>query len=133
MPFACRISFELGLGSQCVQQFGMMELSSVPLAVMNAFKDNPELNQRFPSVFLRSRALFAVTFLFIRWYMVFPPMIEFLRLLGFSTYSYPSVALKGYHFFVWVFAHFLALLQIFWGSLIIRGIVNIVLSKKKES
>ena len=124
---------ELVLDSHCINQFGMMELSSVPLALMNLFKDNPPLIQKYPSIYSTSRATFALAFLSIRWYMVFPPMFEFLRLLGYSTFSYPSMTLKCYHFFVWTFAHFLALLQIFWGSLIVKGIVNTILPKKKTN
>jgi len=112
--------------------FGMMELSSVPLAIMNAFKDNPELIQKYPSTYFASRVAFAMSFLMIRWYMVFPPMFEFLRLLGYATFSYQSKPLYLFHVVVWTLAHFLALLQIFWGSLIIKATIGVIFGKRKE-
>jgi hypothetical protein len=51
--------------------YGLMELSSIPLAVMNAFKDNPSWVNRYPFLFLLARAAFSFSFLYIRIYMWF--------------------------------------------------------------
>ena len=43
---------------------GMTELSSVPLSVMNSFKNNKEWQDRYPQYYLASRLIFSFVFLF---------------------------------------------------------------------
>lgn len=102
--------------------YGLIELSSVPLAVMNCFKDNPILIKRYPTQYRYIRYLFAASFLYIRIVMFVPREYTFLR-DQFLLFSTRSILL--YQIFmgaVWLCAFILLLLQMFWASLILKGI-----------
>ena len=124
--------------------YGLVELSSVPLAIMNAFKDHPTtLQQRYPYFYKCIRILFAATFLYIRIVMFVPRKYLFLRdqlLLwtsirqrqdneeGGAAYPYSSSStILLYQCFmatVWLSAFFLLVLQTYWATLIIKGVVS---------
>ena len=46
--------------------YGFIEISSVPLSVMNAFKNNPEWIKKYPGVYSKVRLVFGLTFLLVR-------------------------------------------------------------------
>lgn len=111
--------------------YGVMELSSLPLSFMNAFKDNPEWIKKYPGVYTFTRLLFAVCFLLIR--VVFcasrwPPFLWtnfiFLYTRAFGWYKLYLIA-------QWSLAVFLAYLQLFWGFLIVKGVVNVATQMQK--
>ena len=110
---------------------GMTELSSVPLSVMNAFKNNAVWRQQWPQYYLASRLIFSFLFLGIRIGLFVPQHIEYLRLSGWVTYlagDYESLA-GGYRAFMavaWLGSAFLLTLQLLWGYLIVKGICNII-------
>jgi len=108
--------------------FGVYELSSVPLSVMNFFKHNREYANKYPLVNTYSRLSFAVSFMFIRVIMMIPRKLDFLYLL----YLWTSTTTWMH----WIFLSycglatlFLMLIQLYWGSLIVRG--GMKLRKKK--
>ena len=120
--------------------FGIFELSSVPLGVMNIFKDNKAWMEAHPKLFGNIRVTFAVTFLTIRIVMLVPRLI-YLR----DCFLVPYLMDKEYFFYrlylfmVWASSCFLFLLQLYWGHLIVTGIVKAVTgagkvkgSKKKQ-
>ena len=112
---------------------GMTELSSVPLSVMNAFKNHETWRLAYPQYYLASRLVFAAMFLIIRIGQFVPQHIEYLKLSGLVTYHAGAVeGLLGYRIFMaiaWVGSAFLLFLQILWGYLIVKGISNMFLSK----
>jgi hypothetical protein len=124
--------------------YGLVELSSVPLAIMNAFKDHPAtLQQSYPNVYKCVRIIFAATFLYIRIVMFVPRKYLFLRdqlLLWTSIrqrYSEDSAApyltVLLYQCFmasVWLSAFFLLVLQTYWATLIVKGVAS---SRRKKN
>lgn len=105
--------------------FGIMELSSVPLAVMNAFKDNPGWMKRYPIGYLVARGLFSFSFLYGRIYMWFSRGPIFLR----DNYlvSYTKLCNGGQKVFMlsqWALCMFLGVLQFWWAYLVSRGIAS---------
>ena len=113
--------------------FGILELSSVPLAVMNAFKDNPEYIKKYPKTYLAVRIIFSFTFLYIRWYMYFPLKFDFLRLFGMTVITHRSAFAIVYTGMAWLGSSFLCVLQTMWGFLIIKGIVKKIFGKPKKA
>ena len=111
--------------------YGVLELSSVPLAVMNAFKDNPEYIKKHPSIFTGIRCVFAFSFLYIRWYLYLPLKYDFLRSFGFTVITHQSafaIVLTG---LTWFASFFLLVLQLMWGVLIVKGLVKALMGKPK--
>ena len=115
--------------------YGVMELSSLPLAVMNAFKDHPEWANRYPGSFQMSRVVFAVSFIVIRVLMCFSRWTPFLR----DNFVYLYTAEMGYYKLYltvqWSLAVFLAYLQLYWATLIVKGLYKLIIGKaasKKE-
>ncbi|KAI2503739.1 TLC domain-containing protein [Fragilaria crotonensis] len=113
--------------------YGILELSSVPLAIMNAFKDNPEYIKKFPSAYACIRIIFGVSFLYIRWYLYLPLKYDFLRSFGFTVITHRTpfaVVVTG---LTWCASFFLLLLQLMWGCLIIKGLVKGLQGKPKNA
>ena len=130
--------------------YGMVELSSLPLAMMNAFKDHPNtLQYYYPKTNANIRYLFAAIFLYIRIVLFIPKKYCFLRdhiLLWTSIHQrYPTkyhhdgtevlsrddariiVLYQCFMAIVSFSAFFLLLLQIYWAVLIMKGILKLFL------
>jgi hypothetical protein len=103
--------------------YGLIELSSVPLAIMNSFKENPHLIERHPSAYSMIRYIFAATFLYIRVVMFVPRHISYVRdqFLLFTTHD--SIPYQIFMGFCWASSMTLLVLQLFWATLIVKGIV----------
>jgi len=114
--------------------FGIFELSSVPLGVMNAFKDNQEWMTKYPNRYFQTRIVFAVTFLTIRIVMLIPRLI-YLRDCFLVPYLMDPkhFGYRTFLFMVWASSCFLFGLQLFWGYLIVSGIVKTVMKPKKKA
>lgn len=113
--------------------FGMIELSSVPLAVMNSFKDHPKRIERYPNLYQLVRITFSLAFLFLRWFMYYPRKYIFLRQALWAIMSSESWTFKVFFTFVWVSSFIIASLQAIWGSLIIKGIIKALSRCKKKN
>jgi hypothetical protein len=113
--------------------FGIMEISSIPLAIMNTFKDNPKWVERQPMMYLATRFVFSVSFLFIRVWMLVPRHTTYLRdhYLLWSTSVIPVY--RNCMSVVWISSLFLMILQFYWALLIVQGILKQLSSKKKTS
>jgi TLC domain len=105
--------------------YGLVELSSVPLAVMNCCKDHVVLQQRYPTFYGRVRLAFAISFLYIRVVLFVPRQYYFLRdhYLLFSTS--PIRLYQAYMATVWLSSFFLLNLQLYWASLIVQGLLGL--------
>ena len=111
--------------------YGVMELSSLPLSFMNAFKDNPEWIKKYPSVYAFTRFLFAACFLLIRVVFCATRWPPFLWTNFIFLYTRPLGWYKLYLVVQWSLAVFLAYLQLYWAFLIIKGVYNVATQKQK--
>jgi TLC domain len=112
--------------------YGLVELSSVPLAVMNAFKDHPVLLiEPYPHFYKNVRLAFAFTFLYIRVVLFVPRQYTFLRDHYLLWSSFPDrrrrpmtrPIYQAYMAVVWLSSFFLLLLQLYWAYLILKGLL----------
>jgi TLC domain len=136
--------------------YGIVEISSIPLAIMNAFKDHPKtLQQYYPRTNAMIRYTFAALFLYIRIVLFIPKKYNFLRdhiLLWTSIHQrYQTnnnnsnhsgmeslsrddratiVFYQCFMALVSFSAFFLLLLQIYWAWLIIKGIIKLFVRPK---
>jgi hypothetical protein len=113
--------------------YGVVEVSSVPLAIMNTFKDNPAWIASHPDLYAWVRLAFAFSFLIVRIYYYTPHKLRFLRdeYLLFSTNPYTIY--KIYMTFVWLSSVTLLVLQFSWATLIVKGLLSSFLSNKKRN
>jgi hypothetical protein len=107
--------------------YGLIEITSVPLSIMNTFKDYPKVIERFKLTYLLVRLVFAFGFLYVRLWLFIPRMFQFLNDLYLILSTSDNRYYQAYMTIVWVSSAFLQLLQLFWGSLIIKGLVKVVL------
>jgi hypothetical protein len=112
--------------------FGIVEVSSVPLALMNTFKDHPVLIEQYPTFYHYVRLAFAFSFLAVRWTMFAPRQYTFLQQSMWairSSESYPYILFMS---LVWLSSFFLWCLQVFWGTLIVKGLAVTFLFPKES-
>lgn len=113
--------------------YGILELSSVPLSIMNAFKDNPQYIEKYPAAYTIIRIIFAFSFLYIRWYLFLPMKYKFLRSFGVIVMAQQSTFAFLFTGFSWLAAIFLCFLQLMWGFLIVKGLIIFFLGGKKKA
>lgn len=112
--------------------FGLIEISSVPLAVMNFCKNNKDLAQEYcPTVRDIIRPIFAAMFLTTRVLMWTPNMRDVLRSAMMLLWTSPSWFTSIVLFLFILSASFLTFLQFFWGYKIVKGIADKLQSMKK--
>lgn len=112
--------------------YGVMELSSLPLSAMNTFKDNPDWIKKYPTTYASIRGVFALSFLAIRNVMCASRYPWFLRDNFVVVYTKEWGIYKGFMCLQCSLAFFLAFLQLFWGSLILQGILKLFIPGKKK-
>jgi len=112
--------------------YGVMELSSLPLSAMNAFKEHPEFAKKVPKGLRLSRTVFAISFLWIRVFLCAYKWPLFLRDNFIILCTREMGAFKFFLLVQWSLAAFLAYLQLFWGTLIVKGVVKMILGKEKK-
>mmetsp|Transcript_4490 Transcript_4490/g.8630 ORF Transcript_4490/g.8630 Transcript_4490/m.8630 type:complete len:291 (+) Transcript_4490:130-1002(+) len=114
--------------------FGVIELSSVPLAMVNFCKNNRELvDKRYPTLYLKLRILFSLVFLVVRVIMWTPLMKDVLRLsamLGWTCQT--NLCALGIGCF-WLSAFFLTVLQYYWAILILKGYMGLAKKALRRS
>lgn len=112
---------------------GIIELSSVPLSVMNAFKDNDAWREANPQAYMASRMLFAVAFLVIRIAYFVPQHVEYLWLSFMVNYfadtEHVGLLYRAYMGTAFVGSLFLLVLQLYWGYLIVNGLSRVLMPK----
>jgi hypothetical protein len=113
--------------------FGVFEISSVPLGVMNMFKDNNAWITAYPTIYVLLRAAFAFSFLFIRVYMLHSRQYEYLWDAFLLPYTMEgNIGIRMYYFVCWISSAFLSILQVYWAYLIVSGIAKVLGKKKKR-
>jgi len=109
---------------------GFYELSSVPLAIMNSFKNNREwANANSPISFVVAKVLFAVFYLVIRVFLGTPQMYDNMRI---ATLLFISCETNSCRFMVSIFTvlgYFMALLQYVWGYMVVSGLYQVYKGK----
>ena len=113
--------------------FGVVELSSVPLGIMNAFKDNKAWTQKYPRFYANIRLIFAITFLIIS-NVLLVPHLDYLRDLFLFTYllTWENAAFKIYFMSICVGSFFLFYLQLYWGYLVASGVLKTITKPTKQ-
>ena len=113
--------------------YGLIEVISVPLAVMNAFKGNPELARKFPVASQMSRLVFAISFLTVRVVMWMPQMIDYLRVAATLGFTCRSMKCRVGCAMSWWSAVGLTFLQLLWATKIVQGLLKIIFGSGKGS
>ena len=104
--------------------FGLIETSSVPLVLMNLFRENPDLDAKYPLASLATALCFAISFLATRVVMWLPQAADFLRLSGMLAYTASTVSARVMLGASMVVCIFLTVLQLFWAFKIVQGLIN---------
>lgn len=112
--------------------YGMIEISSVPLSVMNFFKNNPHLIKAYPDIYNKVRLLFAITFLLVRVGLWTPIYFNFFSLASMLLYSSDVISTQIILSLFIASSLVLTILQYFWASKIIGALVS-ARSKKKDA
>mmetsp|Transcript_114339 Transcript_114339/g.210170 ORF Transcript_114339/g.210170 Transcript_114339/m.210170 type:complete len:282 (+) Transcript_114339:79-924(+) len=100
--------------------FGVAEISSLPLAFMDLFKYSKPLAEAYPVVFENVRTSFAVLFLLLR--CIYWPFVS----VDFWRAMLASDAPLGLQILWYFFNLALTLLQFYWGSLVVKGIIKML-------
>jgi hypothetical protein len=112
--------------------FGLIEITSVPLSIMNTFKDHPQWIDRHTLAYLVVRLVFALSFLFVRLYLFIPRMSLFLCDLYLIALTSSNIYYQAFMAMVWMSSFFLQVLQLWWGFLIVKGLVKVVFASEKK-
>jgi len=104
--------------------YGVTEFSSVPLAIMNMFKNHPERIHKMPRLYTSIRVVFALSFLTVRVIMWLPQIFNFWRLAFLFMCTSESTACTTFIIFFMICGFFLTSLQLLWASKIIKGLVK---------
>ena len=105
---------------------GIWEASSIPLALMNLFRDYPQWKERYPSLFFVVKALFAFSFLIVRIWIGTRRAIRYVTdiWLVFSVSFDKPFAYSVFMFLMAFMSTFLGLLQFYWAGLIVSMIAK---------
>lgn len=102
---------------------GTVEISSVPLVIMNIMRGNEALKQQYPQFFFIIQTTFAITFLYVRVWMFVPRNCA-------QMYDHVTAWLASndrlyqfYCFVVFSASLFLTFLQLKWGAMILERFV----------
>jgi hypothetical protein len=108
--------------------FGLTELSTIPLNVMDVFKNFPDLVKSFPVLDVVCKISFALSFLVLRVGLVtkvsYDFQVDLYELYATGTaHSVPAV------FFMSLSNIFVVGLQLYWSTLIIKGLYGLAFGK----
>mmetsp|Transcript_19982 Transcript_19982/g.30353 ORF Transcript_19982/g.30353 Transcript_19982/m.30353 type:complete len:279 (-) Transcript_19982:574-1410(-) len=128
----CSAFFVIGYRYHNPFFYGAVELSSVPLAIMNFLKGNDEVRALYPKVFSTSRLTFGVLFLILRVYLWIPQMYDFLY-LTYVTHEACQTAFCYFGAYSCAFSgSSLTCLQLFWACKIVEGLWKGASPKQKS-
>lgn len=112
--------------------FGVFELSSVPLAIMNTFQDHPDVAAKYPLLNHASRVSFVVSFLYIRVWKWLPIGPLYMRNNFFLFLTTGFGLTKLFVFVQFLLGVYLGYLQLFWACMVIQLSFQAVAGKKKK-
>jgi len=103
--------------------FGLIESSSVPLVIMNIFKDSHELANRFPVLNAFVSLSFCLIFVVTRVIMWIPQASDFMKLAAMMAYTCDGYIGKVGPICSILVCLFLTALQLYWAGRIVRGLL----------
>ena len=113
--------------------FGVFEISSIPLAIMNTFNDHPIARKNYPICNHISRISFVMSFLYIRVYMWLPVGPLYMRNDFFLFLSTEFGTTKIFVLIQWMFGVYLGYLQLYWAVLVLgltlKTVKHVILGK----
>lgn len=112
--------------------YGLIEISSVPLSIMNAFKNNKHWIKAYPEMYNTVRVIFAVSFLVVRVVLWTPFYWNFWWICTMLLYSSDVTSTKIMLSLFNLSSLILTMLQYFWASKIISALVSGAPKKKEE-
>ena len=112
--------------------FGVFELSSVPLAIMNTFNDHPDAAKKYPLANLVSRVSFVVSFMYIRVWKWLPVGPLYMRNNFFLFLTTGFGATKLFVLIQFFFGVYLGYLQLYWALMVVRLSFQFVVVKIKK-
>lgn len=121
-----------GFRYHCPFFYGLIEISSVPLSVMNMFRNNRKWIEEMPHAYTVVKLIFASIFLIVRVVMWIPQMLDFLYIISLCLLSCQHgfcYAVNGVNFFNGIF---LTYLQLLWASKIVKGLLQIFKGNKDK-
>ncbi|KAL7543996.1 hypothetical protein ACHAXR_013425 [Thalassiosira sp. AJA248-18] len=110
--------------------YGLIEISSVPLSVMNAFKNNKHWIKAYPELYSTVRLVFGITFLGVRVVLWTPYYWSFFYLASMLLYSSENTSTKVILTCFISSSLVLTMLQYFWATKIISALVKVAPKKK---
>jgi len=113
--------------------FGIFELSSVPLAIMNTFKEHPDAAKKYPLFNHASRVSFVVSFLYIRVWQWLPVGPLYMRNNFFLFLTTDVGATKFFLLLQFLFGVYLGYLQMYWALMVVKFVIHAVVGKKKKA
>ena len=111
--------------------YGVIEISSVPLSVMNIIQEMPTYKNNHPTTYVVVRLVFAFAFLTVRSYMWRPQIIDYCKHLLLVILIIDDWKAKVIHTCMLLSAILLTGLQMFWAYLIVKGIIKAFFKSKK--
>jgi hypothetical protein len=118
--------------------FGFIEISSVPLSLLNAFKIRQDWVKEMPKIYLVTQILFAVTFIGARVFSWNSNMHLFFKdTWSLVTASPSDITVSMTARIITLIAGdipavFLTVLQLFWASKIVEAVLMMVVSGKNS-
>ena len=111
--------------------FGIAEVTTVPLNLVNTFKNIPQLIQTYPTLYQASRTIFAFSFFLIRlfWWPIISYELFYSCLNLIQSQKAHSLFIVNYFLFSNLF---LTSLQFYWGYLILSNLFNRNKDKEKK-
>mmetsp|Transcript_19709 Transcript_19709/g.32341 ORF Transcript_19709/g.32341 Transcript_19709/m.32341 type:complete len:286 (+) Transcript_19709:134-991(+) len=104
--------------------YGVIEISSVPLSVMNSFKNNPDWIKKYPGAYKNVRLVFGITFLLVRVVLWTPIYWNFFSLVSMLLYSSDIISTQIILSIFILASLVLTILQYFWASKIVKALVK---------
>ena len=106
--------------------YGLIEWSSVPLSLMNGMRDHAiGVNTQF---YQHVRVVFAVSFLWIRVWLFTPREIVYGIQHWWLWTQSPFLEYQIFMCLAWLSSQTLLVLQLYWGALIAKGLLRLVVS-----
>ena len=111
--------------------YGLIEISSVPLSVVNSFKHNKHWIKAYPEAYTAVRMVFALSFLLVRVVLWTPIYWSFFALATMLLYSSESTLTKVILTLFNSSSLVLTMLQYYWATKIISAMVKATRPSKK--
>ena len=112
--------------------YGVIELSSIPLILMNLFKQRPKWKQQCTKLYLYIRIVFAILFIPLRIIYFTPRHLDLVRIKYWNLISHPILWLQIFYGSVFIGGCLLLVLQYYWAILILKGFILVLLKQQQE-